>query len=296
MMSITLPENMAEFLGLSTCTLSLWSLGPYIANLLLFISLAIRYRGAIFFKYYEKRNTRPIRYCTITAIPYEALALFFLLAGPRILAVKDVLNSAFEAGAWEHRDFNNTWAWIFVGYFFMLDIVERVIFRRRILVPYYQMKARNSVNVTVLEQDVVDEKRPLLSAADEEAATAPPAADATSVEAPARWNMRARLTNVFKLQFPTPTGANVLSQMHISAFYKAMIVFMFMSCVSLTACMAEGDELENFFNLNVDGTLAPQFILISAWTSIRFVGLVIRSIAFGRRELGSAREGCVRLA
>lgn len=290
-----LPESVAELLGLSGCSFSLWSLGPSLACLALFISIAIRYRGPIFFLYYQKRNTRPTSYCTITAYPYEAILAFLLLGVPKLVMAKDIVLAAFAAGAWEKRDLNNVWSWAFVAYFLLLDVVERKMFRKNTLKPYYEMKARRSVQVVSIEQEPAwTEKQPLLSAADEEAATAPPAATETA-DAPARLSVRVRIVNFFKSKFPTPEPAavNVLSQMHMSAFIKAMLVFTFLSSVTLQVCLADNGNVENFFDLNE--TMVPQFILISAWMSVRFLGLAIRSVRFGRREVDFAavnsREG-----
>lgn len=273
-------------MGYDACDLSLSAVVPSLTLLGLLCSFGIRYRAIMYRARHKNKNPKgtPTRGCYITAVPWEAVLALIFLVFPRFVWAADLASRALEKGAWEHRNLQGVFGWIVFAYLVGIDIFEKRN-SQMLMRLYYAIKAKTTTTVNAEKIDPADAQSQLTKEQLEDSRAhvddleaQPTTQTITSLGRFQQW-IRKRTAN-FEL-----SAVNMLTHLHLCAFIKAMLIFILLSQIAISACWFE-DRTASLFDTS-DNLFLP-LTVVSGLLTVRTVGIIVRSVNFGRVEVDFA--------
>ena len=260
--------------GFDGCSVSWLSVTPWAIVVLLYISTVVRYRRFALSSFY-KGDRSPRFYSRITPVPYEAL-IAIVLTLPRICWALNVTTDAIlKHEAWENADFSHWACWGLVLYMGVFDVLERRLFKKRLLKPYWEAKTKEAelvdVRTILLEGRQTHTEGKTTSQDVEKGLLQTIEQDISTIRQSWRQWIMAKLM----CGYNKPTALHVEAQYQLHAFIKAIFTFGFLSEVALSAC-----SLDPKYLLNSQHSIAPALLGISAITLYRFITLIFEGCRF----------------
>jgi len=228
------------------------------------LSFFIRYRKYLFTPLYKNRAS-PKHYAFLTALPYEAVGIFFLCL-PQIYHLGRAVSSAvLENGAWQNLSVSLV-GYLILGEVLTLDVLERRLFISCVINHYMETKLQTLLP-TMKEKGLVI---PVVSIS----------STTSTTNAANKWES---LKSYFaRSKAPQPTAQNTLAQHHILAFLKALFLYIFLvQCGTILRVTSDPAMIFNGCYSDL-----PSMLVVCTLYMFRFGQLCWASRSFARSESG----------